>query len=140
MCGQSVLPANYLASGTGSPIKSGVQTYLLFTQYTGSLGRHQFKLSTRGCQILARIGSDRTQMGQIRGFFKTDYQSILAGRQNDLKTDMKKSRICPIWGQTDTLWSQTYHPCSVLTLSRDVRFSSYFSSPIPGSSSLPNYF
>ena len=23
---------------------------------------------------------------------------------------MKKSRICPIWGPSDPLWSQTYHP------------------------------
>ena len=27
-----------------------------------------------------------------------------------LKSDLKKSRICPIWGQSDPLWSQTYHP------------------------------
>ena len=30
---------------------------------------------------------------------------------NVLKSDMKKSRICPIWGQSDQLWSQTYNPC-----------------------------
>ena len=27
-----------------------------------------------------------------------------------LKSDLKKPRICPIWGQADSLWSQTYHP------------------------------
>ena len=27
-----------------------------------------------------------------------------------LKSDLKKPRICPIWGQSDPLWSQTYHP------------------------------
>ena len=27
-----------------------------------------------------------------------------------LKSDLKKPRICLIWGQSDPLWSQTYHP------------------------------
>ena len=27
-----------------------------------------------------------------------------------LKSDLKKPRICPIWGQSDPFWSQTYHP------------------------------
>ena len=34
----------------------------------------------------------------------------LAPAPNALKSDMKKPRICPIWGQSDPLWSQTYHP------------------------------
>ena len=25
------------------------------------------------------------------------------------------ARICPIWGQSDPLWSQTYHPCSQIS-------------------------
>ena len=29
---------------------------------------------------------------------------------NALKSDLKKPRICPIWGQSDPLWSQTYNP------------------------------
>ena len=29
---------------------------------------------------------------------------------NALKSDLKKPRICPISGQSDPLWSQTYHP------------------------------
>ena len=33
-----------------------------------------------------------------------------AGAPNALKSDLKKPRICPIWGQSDPLWSQTYHP------------------------------
>ena len=31
---------------------------------------------------------------------------------NALKSDLKKPRICPIWGQSDPLWSQTYQPCN----------------------------
>ena len=33
---------------------------------------------------------------------------------NVLKYDLKKPRICPIWGQSDTLSSQTYHPWIVI--------------------------
>ena len=33
---------------------------------------------------------------------------------NALKSDLIKPRICPIWGQSDPLWSQTYHPCLVM--------------------------
>ena len=32
------------------------------------------------------------------------------GAPNALESDLKKPRICPIWGQSDPLWSQTYHP------------------------------
>ena len=35
----------------------------------------------------------------------------IMSRPNALKSDLKKLRICPIWGQSDTLWSQAYHPC-----------------------------
>ena len=38
------------------------------------------------------------QMGQIRDFFRSDLSTFGAGRQNVLKYDLKKSRICPIWG------------------------------------------
>ena len=40
-------------------------------------------------------------MGHIRDFFH-----IISPRQNELKSDMKKSRICPICGQSDPLWDQ----------------------------------
>ena len=30
----------------------------------------------------------------------------VAPRQNALKSDLKKSRICPIWGQSDPRWTQ----------------------------------
>ena len=53
----------------------------------------------------------RPQMGQIRGFFRSDFSTFGAGAPNALKSDLKKPRICPIWGQSEPLWSQTYHPC-----------------------------
>ena len=37
---------------------------------------------------------------------------------NALKSDLKKPRICPIWGQSDPLWSQTYHPCGEVSMLR----------------------
>ena len=36
--------------------------------------------------------------------FKIRFQYILA-----LKSDLKKPRICPIWGQSDTLWVLIWH-------------------------------
>ena len=52
--------------------------------------------------------------GTHPGLFQIRFQYILAQRrQNVLKSDLKKSRICPIWGQSDPFWSQTYHPCYV---------------------------
>ena len=41
--------------------------------------------------------------------------SPIAGAPNALKSDPKKPRICPIWGKSDPLWSQTYHPYSYTT-------------------------
>ena len=40
---------------------------------------------------------------------------------NALKSDLRKSRICPIWGQSDPLWSQTYHPCNFPILMTSVK-------------------
>ena len=40
-------------------------------------------------------------MGQIRGFFRSDFSAFGAPAPNALKSDLKKSRICPIWGQCD---------------------------------------
>ena len=54
-------------------------------------------------------------MGQIRGFFRSYFSEFGAPAPNALKSDLKKPRICPIWGQSDPLWSQTYHPCTVVT-------------------------
>ena len=49
-------------------------------------------------------------MEQIRGFFRSDFSAFGAGAPNTLKSDLKKPRICPIWGQSDPFLSQTYHP------------------------------
>ena len=49
-------------------------------------------------------------MGQIRGFFRSNFSAFGTGAPNALKSDLKKPRICPIWGQSDPIWSQTYHP------------------------------
>ena len=35
---------------------------------------------------------------------------------NGTNLDLKKPRICPIWGQSDPLWSQTYYPCWQVSL------------------------
>ena len=40
----------------------------------------------------------------------SDFSTFGSIDPNVLKSDMKKSRICLIWGQSDPLWSQIYHP------------------------------
>ena len=35
------------------------------------------------------------------------------GEPNCTEFDLKNPRICPIWFQSDLLWSQTYHPCRI---------------------------
>ena len=37
-----------------------------------------------------------------------------------LKSNLKKSRICPIWGQSDPIWSQTYHPWRPVSRPNDI--------------------
>ena len=44
--------------------------------------------------------------GTNPGPFQIGFQYILAHRQNVLKSDLKKSRICPISGQSDPLLAQ----------------------------------
>ena len=58
----------------------------------------------------SKMGQIGPQIGQIRDFFRSDFSTFGAGAPNALKSDLKKPRICPIWGQSEPLWSQTYHP------------------------------
>ena len=53
---------------------------------------------------------------QIQDF--SDQISVHFGStsQNERKSDLKKSRICPIWGQSDPLWVQIWHPCTIITI------------------------
>ena len=60
--------------------------------------------------------SDCSQMGQIRDFFRSTSQNVL-------KSNLKRSLICPICGQSDPLWSQTYHPWLYYIEIRNVRIS-----------------
>ena len=69
-----------------------------------------FSMCVTGMVGLAPNGQIGPQMGQIRGFFRSDFIAFDAGAPNALKSDSKMPRICPIWGQSDPLWSQIYHP------------------------------
>ena len=40
--------------------------------------------------------------------------------ENALKSDLKMSQICPIWGQFKPPWAQIYHPCTHLTLKQNI--------------------
>ena len=49
-------------------------------------------------------------------FFKSDFRSFSFLSTNVLKTNLKKkSRICPIRGQSDPLWRQMWYPCMRLS-------------------------
>ena len=59
-------------------------------------------------QSWIQIASDWPQKGRIWDFFKISFQYILSRRAkigsvrpNVLKAELKKSVICPIWGQSD---------------------------------------
>ena len=49
-------------------------------------------------QIWTQNGSDWPPNGTNPGLFQIRFPYILAQRQNVLKSDLKKSLICPIWG------------------------------------------
>ena len=87
----------------------------------------------QGCHIWSQSAAYWPKIGQIRDFFISNFSksgtfsdqiSVYFGSpsQNVLKFVLKKSRICPILGQTDPLLSQTRHLCtwrSFLSRGRD---------------------
>ena len=57
----------------------------------------------------SRLAPNGTNPGSFH--FRFHYVLISSSAsQNVLKFDMKKPRICPIWGHSDPLCSQTWHP------------------------------
>ena len=50
------------------------------------------------------------------GLFQIRFQCIWRDAPNALKSDLKTPQICPIWGQSDPLCSQTYHPWHIVLL------------------------
>ena len=57
----------------------------------------------------AKVGQIGPKFGQIGDFSDHIPVNFDTAIQNVLKSDLKKSRIFPIWGQSDTLWSQVRH-------------------------------
>ena len=70
-----------------------------------------------GRQIWVQIGSDSSQIEQIRDFFSAS--------QTVLNSDMKKSPICPFYGQPDQLWVQIWRPRFVIIYELNVQQDSY---------------
>ena len=62
--------------------------------------------------------------GTNPGLFNIRFQWI-----NALKSDLKKPGICPIRGQSDPLWSQTYHPRCVSSAPLCSPLSHHYPSP-----------
>ena len=57
----------------------------------------QIKYQSQGEQIWAQSGSDWSQMRQIWVIFRSDSEPKCS------ESALEKSRICPIWGQSDPL-------------------------------------
>ena len=51
---------------------------------------------------------------QVQDSIAVHFGSESSESQNLLESDLKKSQICPIWGQSDPLWSQTWYDWSVV--------------------------
>ena len=68
----------------------------------------------QGCQIwhpswvrAVRVAPIGTNLGPFKIIF---IRVWLADKKKCTETDLKKSKICPIWNQSDTNWSHPYHP------------------------------
>ena len=74
-------------------------------------------IQSKGCQIRPLCGSDWPQIGRIRDFFQTRSQYILGLWTRDFfwpkctEIWSEKSRICPIWSQSDPFWARIRHHC-----------------------------
>ena len=87
--------------------------YPLFTSVSEQIGgpevdnynRSLSSSCTQGFWVCLQSGSDWPQRRQIRDVFRS-YSVNLAHRTKYAESDLKKSRICLILGQSDPFWSQ----------------------------------
>ena len=66
------------------------------------------RLVCQECQVWLQSGSDWT----ARTFSAPILVDFGSASQNELKFDLKESRICPIWGQSDPLLAQIWPTCN----------------------------
>ena len=60
-----------------------------------------------------RLGQKRVRLppiGKIWYFLRSYFSIFGSPNQNVLKSDLKKSRICPIWFKSVALWAQIWYP------------------------------
>ena len=48
------------------------------------------------------------------GIFKISFSTFWLGDPKCTETDLKKSQICPIWGQSDPFGCEFLHHCSMI--------------------------
>ena len=58
---------------------------------------------TRDGRFGSKVGQIGPKWDKSGVFFRSDFSAFGAGAPNALKSDLKKPRICPIWGQFDPL-------------------------------------
>ena len=69
--------------------------------------------TSKGNQIRPQSDSDWPQMGQIRDFFKSAFSTFWRPAPKCTEIWSEKSRICPIWGQSEPLWGRIWVPFDV---------------------------
>ena len=62
-------------------------------------------LQNRDVMFSSKVGQIGPKLDKSVTFPDQISEHFGAVRQNVLKSDRKKSRICPIWGQSDPLWT-----------------------------------
>ena len=69
---------------------------------------------------LGQLGSKWVKSWTFQDQFSVHFGSVSSVSQNEQKTDLKKSHICPIWGQSAPIWCRIWLSASggepVLTL------------------------
>ena len=60
-------------------------------------------LNNRDGRFGSKVGQIGPKWDKSGAFFRSDFSAFGAGAPNALKSDLKKPRICPIWGQSDPL-------------------------------------
>ena len=73
--------------------------FLTLTFWTRCLKCHALDLSIRDGRFSSKVGQIGPKWDKSGDF------------SDQISVHLARGRICPIWGQSDPLWSQIYHPC-----------------------------
>ena len=99
----------------------------LSSEWTLSLAFARIAIIKQG----SHIREDWPHMGQIRDFFRWDF-SVFWLERKCTKIWSEKSQICPIWGDSDLLWTKNWSLCNQASCSiQDQSSRQYATSQLP---------